>query len=110
MGAELTGFSLSAESPGVFEDCRVSSRMRSTDDWSPRIASIPATWVKLAVYGLAGLMTLAMPVLAVVYGQWRIIAPGLVLALVLVPSSALQTPQWIFYRNLNYLREIRNDR
>jgi O-antigen/teichoic acid export membrane protein len=54
---------------------------------------------------LALLMVAALPVLALVYGQWRIIAPGLVVALVLVPLTALQTPQWVFYRSMDFVRQ-----
>jgi O-antigen/teichoic acid export membrane protein len=53
--------------------------------------------------GLAALLTLMVPLLALVYGQWRIIAPGLVLSLVLLPSLALQAPQWVFYRNMDFV-------
>jgi len=61
------------------------------------------TFELILTMGLAALMTVALPVLALIYGQWRIVAPGLVLALVLVPSVALQAPQWIFYRNMDFV-------
>lgn len=61
------------------------------------------TFELILTMGLAALMTIALPLLALVYGQWRIVAPGLVLALVLVPSVALQTPQWVFYRNMDFV-------
>lgn len=54
---------------------------------------------------LSVVMLLALPVLAALYGQWRIIPPGLALALVLVPISTLQTPQWVFYRSMDFLRQ-----
>lgn len=54
---------------------------------------------------LALMMAVAVPVLALAYGQPRIIAPGLVLALVVVPVTALQTPQWVFYRSMDFLRQ-----
>jgi O-antigen/teichoic acid export membrane protein len=53
--------------------------------------------------GLAAVMAVAMPLIALVYGQWRVVAPGLVLALVVVPLLALQAPQWIFYRNMEFV-------
>jgi O-antigen/teichoic acid export membrane protein len=53
--------------------------------------------------GLAALMALSMPLIALVYGQWRVVAPGLVLAFGLVPSIALQAPQWVFYRNMDFV-------
>lgn len=61
------------------------------------------TFEVIMTIGLAVLMTLALPLLALVYGHWRIVAPGLVLALVVVPSAALQAPQWVFYRNMDFV-------
>lgn len=63
------------------------------------------TFELILTMGLATLMTIALPVIALVYGQWRIVAPGLVLALVLVPSVALQAPQWVFYRNMDFVHQ-----
>jgi O-antigen/teichoic acid export membrane protein len=45
-----------------------------------------------------------IPVIALVLDQPSVVAPGLVLALVL-PAQALQTPLWIFYRRLDYVRQ-----
>jgi O-antigen/teichoic acid export membrane protein len=61
------------------------------------------TFELILTMALAALMTIALPVLALVYGQWRVLAPGLVLALVVVPSVALQAPQWVFYRNMDFV-------
>jgi O-antigen/teichoic acid export membrane protein len=52
------------------------------------------------------LMIAALPVLALVYGRWELLAPGLVLALAPL-GTALQAPVWIFYRRLNFLRQRR---
>jgi O-antigen/teichoic acid export membrane protein len=50
------------------------------------------------------LMCALAPLLALAYGQWALVAPTLVLALVL-PTSALQSPTWIFYRRMDFLRQ-----
>lgn len=44
------------------------------------------------------------PLLALAYGQWELVVPALVLGLVL-PTSALQSPTWVFYRRMDFLRQ-----
>lgn len=62
--------------------------------------------LELVACGLLGLLMLAvLPVLAVVYGQWRILAPGLVMILLVLPISALEIPQVVFYRRMDFLRQ-----
>jgi PST family polysaccharide transporter len=46
----------------------------------------------------------AMPLYALAYGEWDILAPGYVLALAM-PAIALQAPLWTFYRRMDYLRQ-----
>jgi O-antigen/teichoic acid export membrane protein len=45
-----------------------------------------------------------LPVIAVVYGHWNLVAPGLVLITVLA-ADALQAPFWIYYRRMNFSRQ-----
>jgi len=45
-----------------------------------------------------------IPVLALVYGQDRLLAPGFALA-ALVPAMTLQAPVWILYRRLRFARQ-----
>jgi lipopolysaccharide exporter len=62
--------------------------------------------IELMLTGLLmALMIAALPVLALIYGQWRIVAPGLVVALLVLPAAAMQTPQWIFYRQMDFVRQ-----
>src|SRR5581483_2613198 len=49
-------------------------------------------------------LTLALPVLAVVYGHWKLIAPGVVLITVLA-ADALQAPFWLLYRDMRFVRQ-----
>ena len=44
------------------------------------------------------------PILALVYGESDLLAPGLALALVL-PGLALQAPVWVYYRRMAFLRQ-----
>jgi O-antigen/teichoic acid export membrane protein len=49
-------------------------------------------------------LMLALPVIAVAYGQWSVVAPGAVLLTVIV-AYALQSPLWIWYRNMDFFRQ-----
>jgi len=50
------------------------------------------------------LTVIALPVYAAIYGREEIIVPGLILALAL-PVSALQTPLWIPFREMRFVRQ-----
>jgi O-antigen/teichoic acid export membrane protein len=49
-------------------------------------------------------MAAALPVVAVIYGHWSLLAPGLVILTALV-ADALQAPLWIYYRQMNFARQ-----
>ena len=49
-------------------------------------------------------LALALPVFALIYGETKIIAPGLVI-LLLLPCGVLSTPLWVYYRNMNFVRQ-----
>jgi O-antigen/teichoic acid export membrane protein len=46
----------------------------------------------------------AVPILALVYGTSQIIAPGFVICAI-VPALALQSPVWVYYRRMDYMRQ-----
>ena len=50
------------------------------------------------------IMLAAVPLLAVVYGQPDVVAPGLVLALAM-PAAGLLSPLWIYYRRMQFVRQ-----
>jgi PST family polysaccharide transporter len=50
------------------------------------------------------LVLVAVPLTAVVYGRSELIAPGLVLAAI-VPAASLQSPIWIHYRRMDFMRQ-----
>lgn len=52
------------------------------------------------------LYLVSIPLFALAYGNWEMLAPGLVLALAL-PAVAFQTPLWTFYKRMDYLRQRR---
>jgi O-antigen/teichoic acid export membrane protein len=63
--------------------------------------------LELAFTGvLVALIAVAMPLLALAYGQEEILAPGLVLALAPL-AGALQAPVWVFYRRMEFVRQRR---
>jgi O-antigen/teichoic acid export membrane protein len=59
-----------------------------------------------ALFNGAILLALAalLPLVAAIYGQPEIIGPGYV-ALLLLPAAALQTPLWVHYRRMQFVRQ-----
>jgi PST family polysaccharide transporter len=49
-------------------------------------------------------MIAALPVIALIYGHWNLVAPGLVVLSALV-AGALQAPLWIYYREMHFARQ-----
>ena len=49
-------------------------------------------------------MLVVLPIIAIVYGHWDLVPPGLVLITVMV-ASALQAPIWIVYRRMHFARQ-----
>jgi O-antigen/teichoic acid export membrane protein len=47
---------------------------------------------------------LALPVIALIYGQWDLVAPGVLLITMLL-ADALQSPIWVHFRSMNFLRQ-----
>jgi len=52
------------------------------------------------------ILVIGVPVFALLYHQPQMIAPGLVLTLAM-PTAALDTPLWVYYRKLDYLQQRR---
>jgi O-antigen/teichoic acid export membrane protein len=46
----------------------------------------------------------ALPVIALIYGRWDLIAPGLLLITMLM-ADALQSPLWIYFRRMDFMRQ-----
>ena len=55
-----------------------------------------------ALVGLG--ILLAMPLLSLAYGRSEIIVPGMALAIAM-PAAALQTPLWVFWRRMDFMRQ-----
>jgi O-antigen/teichoic acid export membrane protein len=54
--------------------------------------------------GCVVLIALALPVLVLIYGLPKLIAPCLVIALALM-VSVFQAPQWVYYRRMDFARQ-----
>ena len=50
------------------------------------------------------LLAAALPLFAILYNQWKLVPPGLVI-LLLLPANALQAPLWVYYRNMDFVRQ-----
>jgi O-antigen/teichoic acid export membrane protein len=61
--------------------------------------------MELAVsMGFMVIVLATVPIISALYHQPRLLAPGLVVAVV-IPAGALQAPLWIFYRRMQYVRQ-----
>ena len=49
-------------------------------------------------------LALVLPLIALIYGHWELIPPGIVLLTVLA-ADALQAPFWLFYRRMEFVRQ-----
>lgn len=50
------------------------------------------------------LLCALIPIIALIYGEPRLLAPGLILALTM-PLAALQAPIWVLYRRMDFARQ-----
>ncbi len=46
----------------------------------------------------------ALPVIAVVYGHWQLVPPGILLITMLL-AGALQSPLWVYYRSMDFVKQ-----
>jgi O-antigen/teichoic acid export membrane protein len=50
------------------------------------------------------IVALAIPLIGLAYGQWKIVAPALVMLLA-CPAVVLQTPVWVHYRSMEFAKQ-----
>src|SRR4051794_14295657 len=75
------------------------------DEEDQEVAFQKAFTLELAFNGIfMVILALLVPIVAVVYNQTKLIAPGLVLIL-LLPAGALQAPLWVYYRDMDYFKQ-----
>jgi lipopolysaccharide exporter len=77
------------------------------DEPDQELAFRKAMTFELALAGVVLVAGLALvPALAAIFDEPAIVAPALV-ALLVVPAQALQAPLWIFYREMDFVRQRR---
>ena len=88
-----------------FKDVGVSDKFIQQDEPDQELAFQKAFTLNLAWTGVFFVLILAaIPVFALLYGRSDVIVPGVVLSLVVL-GSALQSPTWIFYREMRFARQ-----
>jgi polysaccharide transporter, PST family len=90
---------------GVMKTAAIGDKYIQQDEDNQELAFQKAFTLELLFAGLFFLVMCAFaPLLALAYGQPKLIAPALVLSLVL-PTLAMQSPTWVFYRRMDFVRQ-----
>jgi O-antigen/teichoic acid export membrane protein len=83
----------------------ISDKYIQQDEEDQEVAFQKAFTLELVMTGAALIpMAAALPVIALIYGDWQLLLPGLVLLSALV-ADALQAPLWIYYRQMHFRRQ-----
>ena len=83
----------------------ISDKYNQKDEADQELAFRKAMTFELTVSGIAlGVGVVIVPLLAVIVNRTEVIAPGLV-SLLVIPATALQAPLWIFYRQMDFVRQ-----
>jgi O-antigen/teichoic acid export membrane protein len=83
----------------------ISDKYIQQDEEDQELAFQRAATIELAIT-LAALvpMAAALPLIALIYGHWSLVAPGAAL-LAAVLAYGLQSPLWIYYRRMDFVRQ-----
>ena len=83
----------------------VSEKYIQQEEADQELAFQRAFTIELVANAIFLVLLLALvPLAVVVYGQHKIVGPALLLGLV-VPAYVLQTPVWVFYRRMDFVRQ-----
>jgi O-antigen/teichoic acid export membrane protein len=83
----------------------ISDKYLQQDDADQELAFQKAFTLEVLITAAAMIpIAVALPIIAVVYGHWDLVAPGAVLLTVLA-ADALQAPFWIYYRRMDFARQ-----
>ena len=89
----------------LLKDVGVSDKYVQQDDADQELAFQHAFTVESIMSAAAlVLAAVAIPIASSAYGLPQLVAPGLVLALAM-PALALQSPVWVFYRRMEFIRQ-----
>src|SRR3954454_4597348 len=83
----------------------LSEKYIQQDEPDQEVAFQKAFTLELIANILLGVVLLVgLPIAVAVYGHDEIIAPGLV-CITILPATVLQTPLWVFYRRMEFVRQ-----
>lgn len=83
----------------------VSDKYIQQNEADQELAFQRAFTIEVIVTGTAMVpIAAAMPLIALLYGHWALVAPGLVLVTMLI-ADALQAPFWVYYREMDFVRQ-----
>jgi O-antigen/teichoic acid export membrane protein len=83
----------------------ISDKYIQQEELDQELAFQRAFTVELLTTGIAIVpMLVALPIVAIVYGHWELVPPGLVVTTVMI-ASALQAPIWVYYRRMHFVRQ-----
>jgi O-antigen/teichoic acid export membrane protein len=54
---------------------------------------------------MMGVLAVALPLICVIYGEWVLFLPGLVIILLIMPAGVLRAPVWVFYRRMEFFKQ-----
>src|SRR4051794_37367658 len=90
-----------------FKDVGISDKYVQQSEEDQELAFQKAFTLEVILTGGFNAIVIALvPVVALIYGQWQIVAPAYVLLLA-VPAQVLQAPLWVHYRNMDFMRQRR---
>jgi lipopolysaccharide exporter len=88
-----------------FKDVGVPDKYVQQDEDDQQLAFQKAFTMEAAMTGIfTVIVALAIPLIGLAYGQWKIVAPALV-TLLACPAVVLQTPVWVHYRSMEFARQ-----
>jgi O-antigen/teichoic acid export membrane protein len=88
-----------------FKDVGVPDKFVQQDEDDQELAFQKAFTMEAAMTSIfTVIVALAIPLIAIAYGEWKIVAPALA-TLLACPAVVLQTPVWVHYRQMEFARQ-----
>jgi len=88
-----------------FKDVGVPDKYVQQDESDQELAFQKAFTMEAAMTGIfTVIVALAVPLIALAYGQWKIVAPAEAVLLA-CPAVVLQTPVWVHYRSMAFAKQ-----
>ena len=88
-----------------FKDVGVPDKYVQQDEADQELAFQRAFTMEAAMTGIfTVIVALAIPLIGLAYGQWKIVAPALA-TLLACPAVVLQTPVWVHYRSMEFAKQ-----